>query len=207
MKNIFLIETDEPSYLYSMSNGKLYISDLFEKGSSAWKNKFIYITNEEDIKEGDWCIFDRFPIVVRKSESNMNNEASVKKICLTNDTSLIEDGVQSVNNLFLPFYAENKPNCVEVKKWLDDEGKKIYTLDFTQEKTKIKELLKEIIKNDEELKLYETENQTLEEETLEKIKFVLSCGNDAQAIRLLEKYGDLRESVYLKQKINLRNKQ
>jgi hypothetical protein len=30
---------------------------------------------------------------------------------------------------------------------------------------------------------------TLEEETLEKIKLVLLCGNDAQAIRLLEIYG------------------
>jgi hypothetical protein len=32
-----------------------------------------------------------------------------------------------------------------------------------------------------------------EEETLEKIKFVLSCNNDAQAIRLLEQYVQWRQ--------------
>jgi hypothetical protein len=33
------------------------------------------------------------------------------------------------------------------------------------------------------------EQDTPEEETLAKIKFVLLAGNDAQAIRLLEQYG------------------
>lgn len=32
----------------------------------------------------------------------------------------------------------------------------------------------------------------MEEETLEKIKFVLSCNNDAQAIRLIEQYGQFK---------------
>ena len=31
---------------------------------------------------------------------------------------------------------------------------------------------------------------TPEEETLKKIKYVLSCGNEAQAIRLIEQYGN-----------------
>jgi predicted DNA-binding protein (UPF0251 family) len=34
---------------------------------------------------------------------------------------------------------------------------------------------------------------TPEEETLEKIKYVLSCGNDAQAVRLIEQYGYWKE--------------
>lgn len=46
------------------------------------------------------------------------------------------------------------------------------------------------------VKVKTKENQTPEEETLEKIKFALSCGDDAQAIRFLHLYGDLRESYY-----------
>ena len=39
--------------------------------------------------------------------------------------------------------------------------------------------------------------KTPEEETLEKIKLVLSMGNDAQAIRLLEQYGSfMQEGLY-----------
>lgn len=35
--------------------------------------------------------------------------------------------------------------------------------------------------------------ETPEEETLNKIKFVLFCGNDAQAIRLLEQYSQWQQ--------------
>ncbi len=37
--------------------------------------------------------------------------------------------------------------------------------------------------------------ETLEEETLAKIKFVLLAGNDAQAIRLLEQYGGFMQEI------------
>jgi len=41
------------------------------------------------------------------------------------------------------------------------------------------------------------EQDTPEEETLAKIKFVLLAGNDAQAIRLLEQYGGfMQEKSY-----------
>jgi hypothetical protein len=43
---------------------------------------------------------------------------------------------------------------------------------------------------------------TPEEETLQKIKLVLSCGNNAQAIRLLEQYGEWRvENMYSKEEL------
>jgi hypothetical protein len=38
-----------------------------------------------------------------------------------------------------------------------------------------------------------SKQETPEEETLNKIKFVLSCGNDTQAIRLLEQYGQWQQ--------------
>ena len=44
--------------------------------------------------------------------------------------------------------------------------------------------------------------KTPEEETLEKIKLVLSMGNDAQAIRLLEQYGSfMQEGVYTQEEV------
>lgn len=39
---------------------------------------------------------------------------------------------------------------------------------------------------------------TAEEETLEKIKFVISCNNDAQAIRLIEQYGYYKKIEFAK---------
>ena len=241
MKNIFLLDTDKESYLYSMSDGKLYISDLFEKGSSAWRNQFIYITNKEDIQNGDYVI------VVGNSEWKtkvwkrihseyytldgqpcMYDESSeFLKVCLTNDTSLIEEGVQAVDNLFLSFYAENQPDYVEVTKGFADGttyGYNFldYKLNFPQKSLEHKEALKigDVTNFDTITDIKENtigfgknkvgvdiwykrtnvvktkENQTSEKETLEKIKFALSCGNDAQAIRFLHLYGDLRESVY-----------
>ena len=38
---------------------------------------------------------------------------------------------------------------------------------------------------------------TPEEETLEKIKFVLLCKNDSQAIRIIEQYGDYKKDQAL----------
>ena len=38
----------------------------------------------------------------------------------------------------------------------------------------------------------------MEEELLEKIKFVLSCKNDSQAIRMIEQYGHYKEEQMLK---------
>ena len=57
MKNIHILPTDKPTYLYEME-GKLHLSDKFEKGNEFWHNQNIYITSDEEIKEGDWFIDD-----------------------------------------------------------------------------------------------------------------------------------------------------
>jgi len=43
---------------------------------------------------------------------------------------------------------------------------------------------------------------TAEEETLEKIKYVLSCGNESQAIRLIEQYGHWKLEQTEQSKLN-----
>ena len=56
MKNIHLLPTDKPSTLYYLGKElKLrYVKDL-PVDSDIAVNQYLYITSDEDIKEGDWC--------------------------------------------------------------------------------------------------------------------------------------------------------
>jgi hypothetical protein len=63
-----------------------------------------------------------------------------------------------------------------------------------------KKLLIEIMKEDEDLGLYieqmekeESEQETHEYSLLQHIKFCLECKNESQAIRLIEKYGFVKQ--------------
>lgn len=48
----------------------------------------------------------------------------------------------------------------------------------------------------------ENKQETPEEETLNKIKLVLSCNNDAQAMRLIEQYGQWQaERMYSEEEV------
>jgi hypothetical protein len=98
------------------------------------KPQHIYITNDEEIKEGDWCIMfndfgDRY--VVQVTQVLKNNEFEVKlnsspfnlntstrnkleKIILTTDQDLIKDGVQAIDDEFLEWFVKN-PSCEEVE--------------------------------------------------------------------------------------------
>jgi hypothetical protein len=106
MKNIHLIATDKPSRLY-LDRGKLWIDNLVY-GSN---NQHIYITNSEDIKEGDWFINKfyidkRAPIASQRFAMNSNAVFSnPKKIILTTDQDLIADGVQAIDDEFLEWFV------------------------------------------------------------------------------------------------------
>lgn len=60
MKNIFLLPTDKSSRLYSKDgNRKLDNSTMamdWYISSAGYKPYNLYITNDEKIEEGDWCI-------------------------------------------------------------------------------------------------------------------------------------------------------
>ena len=99
----------------------------------------IYITSDEEIKEGDWvnefCLgVCQQPIKVTKDDLdrcllNFKN-GSCKKIILTTDQDLIKDGVQPIDDEFLEWFVKN-PSCeeVEVEKLL--VGKDIPKINFT----------------------------------------------------------------------------
>lgn len=129
MKNIHLLPTDKPSSLgYHfdiVKTGKVdYAPDLGFKEFNTKNNfqhrpHFIYITNDEDIKEG-WKGYaykkDVKGEVFKHSYTTNQWYKDAKKIILTNDPTLIEDGVQEVNSSFLSFYAENPVDYVEISK-------------------------------------------------------------------------------------------
>jgi hypothetical protein len=148
MKNIYLIPTDNPSRLA----GSEYITN--EQGIDKRVFKFklwdklipnkdlkdvgyipqnIYITSDEEIKEGDWVIWigkDNQPFLKkvigeRDDEWLLSSTYDMwvekdkpKKIILTTDQELIKDGVQSIDDEFLEWFVKN-PSCekVEVQKW------------------------------------------------------------------------------------------
>jgi len=131
MKNIHILPTSKPSrLLYSGNNKNL----LFSKEPISFRTferspQNIYITNDEEIKEGDWVIkisslYKGGGIAQKYSFIDAQFEDIIfKKIILTTDQDLINDDVQSIDDEFLEWFVNN-PSCEEadVNDWLDDNG-------------------------------------------------------------------------------------
>ena len=112
MKNIHLLSTDKPSRLH-------YYNHIIPLGLSKeylkWKQgRNIYITSEEEIKEGDWTIYLGNLVKVASLEGKTFAKEYCKKIILTTDQDLIKDGVQAIDDEFLEWFVKN-PSCEEVK--------------------------------------------------------------------------------------------
>jgi len=71
----------------------------------------MYITSSEEIKEGDWGLSKLNEVILF---GRSYNEKFYKKIILTTDATLIEDGVQAIDDTFLEWFVEN-PTCEFVK--------------------------------------------------------------------------------------------
>jgi len=87
----------------------------------------IYITNSEEIKEGDWFISgglvnkaidiidcDDDGMLEIHSEGYCNPLSLTKKIILTTDQDLIKNGVQAIDDEFLEWFVKN-PSCESVE--------------------------------------------------------------------------------------------
>jgi hypothetical protein len=119
MKNIHLLPTDKPSRLWinNLLQGKLELSKEVLVGSNTAQH--IYITSDEEIKEGDW-VFDIELDRIEKCQYS-GTFRNWKKIILTTDQDLISDGVQAIDDKFLEWFVQN-PSCesVEVQKGFAD---------------------------------------------------------------------------------------
>jgi hypothetical protein len=87
----------------------------------------IYITSDEEIKEGDWCyqvelndgkVDKCYDVTLYHTWTNngVDKTRKFKKIILTTDPDLIQEGVQEIDDEFLEWFVKN-PSCefVEVK--------------------------------------------------------------------------------------------
>ena len=125
MKNIHIIPTDKPSRLYLGDNGNLVLGlmkNSIENKNNDFTNQNIYITSDEEIKEGDWYIIEFNSTKITKCTSeqeliSIEGRNDCKKIILTTDQDLIKDGVQSIDAEFLEgFCSKNgKVGYIESK--------------------------------------------------------------------------------------------
>ena len=112
MKNVHILPTDKPSRLYLNSENKIFITDVEMKCGNT---QHIYITSDEEIKEGDWFYdLDTKYIKIKQSWENSHLDFNGKKIILTTDQDLIKDGVQAIDDEFLEWFVNN-PSCEEVE--------------------------------------------------------------------------------------------
>jgi len=143
MKNIHLIESKEKSTLLYNPRHKsfcirkepdgMWINDGKVSGADFWSvekamnNGFypynIYITSDEEVKEGDYFLYDETTIRYKTNGTEYHGRdlchisgnrrypvSKSKKIILTTDQDLIEDGVQEIEDEFLEWFVKN-PNC------------------------------------------------------------------------------------------------
>jgi hypothetical protein len=137
MKNIHILPTDKPSRLLWSFEDRRYYSvkeEMFFKNQNELQNQNIYITSDEEIKEGDWYI-NTLDEVVRKN--NTINHSYHKKIILTTDQDLIKDGLQAIDDEFLEWFVKN-PSCekVEFKSYKLHFGSTLYKIIIPKDEPK-----------------------------------------------------------------------
>jgi hypothetical protein len=174
MKNIHVLPTDKPSKLYIRTDVTPNFYSNFQG-----KPHNIYITSDEEIKNGDWY-FDENKLKVKRYFEKREAYPSLIhrfKIILTTDDRLIKDGVQAIDDEFLEWFVKN-PSCefirVGLEIWNDGNHNPIIIIPKEEPKTgSITECIKMIIDN----QLNELEE--LKQETLEEVNWkVLGTKND-----------------------------
>jgi hypothetical protein len=111
MKNIHLLPTDKPSRLYKTGNFLLLDSKAMPNNTLETINQNIYITNSEQIKEGERGLSINDAVY---THFNHLGKGYGKKIILTTDQDLINDGVQAIDDEFLEWFVKNPCEFVEV---------------------------------------------------------------------------------------------
>jgi hypothetical protein len=114
MKNVHILPTDKPSRLYKTGNFLLLDSKAMPNNTLETKNQNIYITNDSEIKVGDWYYLPRTNYIYKCIEDptglNLERRLGVAKIILTTDQDLIKDGIQPIDDDFLEWFVRN-PSC------------------------------------------------------------------------------------------------
>lgn len=117
MKNIFLIPTQEESNLYVYNNKLIFAGYVTTRKHLAIDNRFIYITDDSEIKTNDYYInYSNKPYVNCSGSTKFEGlYDNCSKIIATNDLGLIHTGVQQLTKEQLQEYVINPVDSVEVK--------------------------------------------------------------------------------------------
>ena len=118
MKNIHVLPTSQPSRLhFTEFEEELVFTPNFAKLDGV----NIYITSDEEIKEGDWKYNEKLNCITQHLREGKGLSKGLKiaaswckKIILTTDQDLIKDGVQAIDDEFLEWFVKN-PSCEFVK--------------------------------------------------------------------------------------------
>jgi hypothetical protein len=127
-KNIHVLPTDKPSILIKdIWKNTFSLVENFNTTHTDFKAQHIYITNDEEIKEGDWMYDIDGDIGVAYGSDPVEQKIQWegnKKIILTTDQDLIKDGVQAIDDEFLEWFCKNSScESVEVIKLYNDTCK------------------------------------------------------------------------------------
>ena len=111
MKNIHILPTDKPSRLFKNIHSELLSIRKYDDKplNEATQNQHIYITSDEEIKDGDWVFNFEYIYIVQYDSKKHDSKFWYKKIILTTDQDLIKDGVQAIDDEFLEWFVKN-PN-------------------------------------------------------------------------------------------------
>jgi hypothetical protein len=120
-KNIFLIPTNNSLAKLQLDRDNEILTIYEEpciRNSQDYIGTNIYITSDEEIKEGDYVIaLDSnvfFKCNKHEAEKPIKQFKSIyKKIILTTDQDLIADGVQTIDDEFLECFVKN-PSCERI---------------------------------------------------------------------------------------------
>ena len=114
MKNIHIIPTDSPSRLIKdVWNNTFSIVENFNTTHTDFKAQHIYITSDEEIKDGDF-IFEADTNCINIADKDYHRNEFDFKIVMSTDEDLIKYGVQAIDDEFLQWFVNNS-SCVEVK--------------------------------------------------------------------------------------------
>ena len=118
MKNLFLLPTDKASRIIKSQDNDFIllntnVPNWFEINLNTTKQN-IYITNDEEIKEGDYGVLGESILSYHQMHKRWGMPQG-KKIILTTDADLVEDGVQAIPDDFLEWFVSK----------VNDSGKSI----------------------------------------------------------------------------------
>jgi len=118
MKNIHILPTHQPSRLVlRLADSKLVLHTPITQWHG--KSQHIYISSDEEIKEGDLFLYKEKLLV--KHDGLMYTSLFCKKIILTTDPTLIADGVQEIEDTFIEWLVKH-PTSEFIETFIDTMG-------------------------------------------------------------------------------------